>query len=153
MLDSVNFRTTAASLPGKQSALNLCPRCTGNMILMYSGTIIKCYQCNYERELERPRTSRNGSAKPKTLFTSGTMVVYKYIGNISHLKGLRVRIIFTGKRSRAEQLYVFCPWCQHPMKGFRVGSKTSMAKRVGGIKYRCPDKHTIGIDENMEGWI
>lgn len=151
MLNTVKVDIVGYGTSGVPLLKGRCVKCTSTSLRwVHSDTEVQCLSCGNRMEM-----AKNSSVAPsskRTLFTSGTMVTYKYVGDSEALQGLVTTVVSTGRKRKTEQLLVSCPFCGKGMKGVNVRKHSDSGRKFGGVKYICPDKHSIGINDEADGW-
>ena len=123
-----------------------CPRCQASLIITYHEP--ECLQCGYVYYSYTPPTT---IIKTKSLMSSTTRFVFRYIGDSPHLMETLIHAHLERIRNRIVYA-VTCPFCQAEMEQSSLSGKR---REIREERYKCPDGHRISLIPNKQhimGW-
>lgn len=152
-LKKINGRMPIATPPPKKvkpttgKPLTNCPRCKSLLLTRYDEQI--CMPCGFTNDMPMP-TAR------KTTIAQGATYQLRYAGHHPAMQEtvLTVRVLPMAEKESVAHFFAVCPFDEQPML---IQHQHKTLKRDGSQKtaentYSCPQKHTVTIIEDMDGF-
>ena len=119
-----------------------CPRCSAHLQLSYYEP--ECLQCGY---VDYTYSPTNGAKK--SLISSGTRYVLRYVGEFSALSKTVTHIKLHRVRNRVEY-WVNCPFCDNSMEQTSLSGKR---REVREERYKCTEGHRVSLTPVRNGGL
>jgi len=119
-----------------------CPRCSTRLRIGYFEP--ECLRCGYVDYTYRPRTTAR-----KSLISSGTRYVLRYVGDFSGLADTLTHIRLKRVRNRVDY-GVDCPFCGSSMDQTSLSGKR---REVREERYKCGAGHRVSLTPGRNGGL
>ena len=121
---------------------NTCPRCSSHLRVTYFEP--ECLQCGYVDYTYSPVNETT-----KSLISSATRYVLRYVGEFSALSNTVTHIKLHRVRNRVEY-WVNCPFCDKSMEQTSLSGKR---REVREERYKCIEGHRVSLTPVSDGGL